>query len=125
MKLLGEYEYELAGEKFKLKPTFEAMIEIEEITGLKCTEILDSITKRKFSVKEAVACLYCGMKGANGGKEVMSKEDVFQRVASDGLFKHFRAGLLITSVLTGTPLEDFQIVEKDGQPSVVVDDKKK
>lgn len=126
MKLIGEMDYELAGVKYKLKPTFKAIREIEEMSGLKCPEILDTITKKKFSFNEAVSIIYCGLKAANEGKEVLSQEAIFEIVASEGLFKHFRAGLLISSVLTGRPLDEFKIVEStDGSASVVVEDKKK
>lgn len=126
MKLIGELDYELAGVKYKFKPTYKVIIEIEEMSGMKCPEILESITKKKFSFKEAVSIIYCALKGGNDGKEILSQEAIFEIVASEGLFKHFRSGLLITSVLTGRPLDDFKIVESaDGSASVVVEDKKK
>ena len=60
------FEVEINGKGYSLRPTFEAVVEFNEVSGLDVFEALDFFSKnKKLTVKIIVSSIYAGLYGEN------------------------------------------------------------
>lgn len=85
-KEIGEVELELGGKTYTLKPSFKALVEIEDKAGLPCLSIAQDISNGKLAVKSVVAILYGGLVGA--GVKDLSFDQVGEFVVEGGLQRY-------------------------------------
>ena len=62
-KYKGTFEAEIAGETYTLRPSFDAMIEFEELTGKLAGDASQELMDGKISFKTVVGAIYAGIKG--------------------------------------------------------------
>ncbi len=62
----GEVEVALGGARYTLRPTFEALCEIEERTGLGLVELARRFWEGRFGVGELAVVLWAGIRAAHG-----------------------------------------------------------
>lgn len=93
-KLRGEVEIELAGAQWTLRPTFEALSNIESKLNKSIPEIIREQRQGSIKFTTAAVIVWEGLCGANGGRPPMSKarsgkslryEDVGEMIVSEGL----------------------------------------
>ena len=95
-KLRGEVEIELAGEKWDLRPTFEALSNIESKLLKSIPDIVQELRRGDIRFMTAAIIIWEGLIGANGGRPPLSKtrsgkslryEEVGEMIVSDGLVR--------------------------------------
>jgi hypothetical protein len=64
--LRAEIAIELGGVNYNLRPTFNALCEIEEASNTSVINLLISFDQRGIFLKEVVAIIKAGIRGANG-----------------------------------------------------------
>jgi len=79
----GEVEVSLGGETFILRPTFEALAEIEKATGLGLVPFATKITTGSYGVLDVFTVLKAGIRA--GGRE--PPKDLGQRIVEEGLIR--------------------------------------
>lgn len=84
-QLKGEVEIEFHGKKRLLRPTFDAICEIESRAGEGIPFMISRISSRTLGFKHVAAIIYGGMLGA--GSAEMSFEQVGQVVMKKGFGK--------------------------------------
>jgi len=105
MDVIGCTEVEINGEKYKAKPSFKALITIEEIAGCSLVKICGRFSKSDMRINDVAAILYGCIKAEHKGF-VMSYEQFGELVYADSL-KNGMSKLsiiavgIVTNVLTG------------------------
>jgi hypothetical protein len=83
---IGEVEIELGGKTYTIKPSFRALVEIEEKSGQACLTIAEGISKGLIPVKTLVAILYGGLVGA--GVKDLTFDQVGEFVIEGGMNRY-------------------------------------
>lgn len=109
MNLLGEVEINLDGEKVVLRPTFEALVIVEEKSGKVLSELYEGFLNLKIGIKDITACIYGGMYGANGNRHPKyTFEQIGAKVISQGLGAFSECGFFIAAAYSGKPVSHFK-----------------
>jgi len=90
-KYIGTFDIELHGEKYTLRPSFDAMIEFEDQTGMSAQKAFEQIQQSNITFKVVAAAIWAGIKGQayasnNPGAEV-SFRVIGEQVKQCGLLK--------------------------------------
>ena len=121
MELLGEFEIELGGKKYKLKPSFEGAVLIEEKSCKSIADLLNNF--KKIGIKDISAIIYGGMYGANN-REIMTYEQIGNLVLKEGYLKFVGVWVLLGAIYTGKPVNDFiESLEEKKDPSKIEEKK--
>lgn len=80
----GEVLITFAGTEYTLTPTYQALVEIERMTGLKIVEIARQLMSGSVGIQDAVAIVTAGMK-ASGEPAIADK--VGEMIFEEGLIK--------------------------------------
>jgi hypothetical protein len=83
-KARGEMDLILGGERYTMRPSFEAIAEIEDLTGKGLLALAIKLGEGNGTTKEMAAVIYSGLKGA-GSK--LSFEEVGEKVIRAGITK--------------------------------------
>ena len=89
-KLLGEIELEIGGVAHTLRPSFEALLEMEDRAGCGVLRIAKAFFEQDIKFKYVVAVLYGGIKGANPAFD-MSFSKFGQMLMDEGNMPKFAA----------------------------------
>lgn len=109
-KLRGEVEIELAGEKWTMRPTFEALVNIEGKLNKSIPEITRAHRAGSVRVTDIVVIIWEGLIAANGGKPPHSKgrddhrlryEELGNMIIKDGFANVLKQEALILFLLYG------------------------
>jgi hypothetical protein len=79
----GEIRFNLGGKERMLRPTWKAISELEDQFGTTLLGIAERLQDRKFTAKDIVTTIWCGLRGAG---ETLTIEEVGELVVNDGLF---------------------------------------
>jgi len=90
----GTLEVEIAGERFILLPSFDALCELEEKIGCSAVEAFQNLGSGKVSIKIVAACLWAGIQGyamAIGDRKMcVSFSVIGEKIRQDGLRSHVK-----------------------------------
>lgn len=81
---VGEKELNLCGQSLLLRPSFEALVEIES-KSRPLTQIVSAFAKGDFKIMDVAAIIYCTSKA--GGNSSISLSEIGEMVLADGLMK--------------------------------------
>jgi len=59
----GTFDAEIAGETYSLRPSFDALIEFEELTGVSANVACERLGKGELSAKIIVGAIWAGIQG--------------------------------------------------------------
>ena len=93
----GEVEIELGGETYILRPTFHALVEIEERLGEGIVALTSRLSRGDIRLKDVATILHAGMRAVRGTK-VMPYEELGRLVVAHGFTS---TDLKIVEFLTG------------------------
>jgi hypothetical protein len=97
---VGEKELELCGEVLLLRPSFEALVEIES-KSRPLTQIVGAFAKGDFKISDVTAIIYCTAKASNKNP-LLSFNEVGEMILADGLMKIAPIAFdVISNVLSG------------------------
>ena len=110
----GEVEIELAGKQYLLRPTFEALCELEDRSSTSILEIVSSMEGGKIRLKELTLVIWAGLFGADPTTKLELKDvgdlvlrtgltDVVQQEDKDG--RNPLVDFLVNGVLGGEKVE--------------------
>ena len=85
-KSRGEVELKIAGQEFTIRPTFGALCELEDRTGLSVLQIVASMEGGKVRLKTLAQILWAGMYGYDE-KTTMTINDVGELIMKEGLVR--------------------------------------
>lgn len=130
-KLRGEVEIELAGEKWDLRPTFEALSNIESKLNKSIPEIVREQRQGSIRFNTVATIIWEGLIGANEGRPPISKtrsgkslryEEVGEMIVRDGLVRVISQDGLIMFLLHGLAgdqrMQEAEENEKAGKTEV-------
>lgn len=109
-KLRGEVEIELAGEKWTMRPTFEALSNIEGKLNKSIPEITKAHREGSVRVTDVATIIWEGLVAANEGKPPLAREksdrrlryeEVGNMIIKDGFAKVLKQDALILFLLYG------------------------
>lgn len=80
----GEVTIKLDGKKYAMRPTFEALCEIEDALDTDIPYLINQFSKGRVRLKVIVVVLYEGIKS---GGELVSKEEIGEILIREGLVK--------------------------------------
>lgn len=83
-RIRGEVEIVLAGQSYLMRPSFGGLAEIEDKSGLDLLALAIKLGNNKTAIKDLVAVIYGGMKGAGSA---LSYEEVGELVVDEGVTK--------------------------------------
>jgi len=96
-KYRGTIEVQLGGEEYTLRPTFEALVEFEEKTGMTVGQAYIALMENGVSVKIVSSAIWAGIKGEaiyqNDKKLEKSYGWVGQKVVNNGVGNSLRIAL--------------------------------
>lgn len=81
----GEIEISLGGKAYILRPTFEAIAELESKLGIGINGLCTKVLENKHGMREVAALIHCGIVG--GGEKKLSLNQVGELVRRDGYQK--------------------------------------
>lgn len=94
----AETEISLAGKKYKLRPTFEALCEIEDKAGVGIPGLVLQFRDKKVGYKQISAIIFGGLFGA--GNSSLSFEEIGKLVMDEGINKFvLPCGLFIVGAM--------------------------
>ncbi len=109
-KLRGEVEISLGGEAWTLRPTFEALSNIESKLNKSIPEIVREQRQGDIRLSTIAVVVWEGLIGANDGRPPLSKtrsgktlryEEVGEMIVSDGLVKFIQQEGLLMFLMYG------------------------
>lgn len=106
MKLLGELPIEIDGKQYVLKPTFKALLAIEELSGKTLSELLKLFLSSKAGVKDVTAVIYGGMLGKNGDRPLLTYDQVGELIMSNFYSFLPHCITIIGSAYSGKPIDE-------------------
>lgn len=107
----GEVEIDLEGQRLTMRPTFQAMCEIEDETGMAILELARVFQDGRFGGRHVTAVICAGLRAAYD--DPPDYETVGEFVVKDGLHKY--AG----------PVGEFLAILLSGEPQPKGDQKKR
>lgn len=97
-KYRGEVSIKLGEREYVLRPTFEALVEIEERLGSGLVLIARRFANREFGIRDVACIIAAGIKGA-GGKV---PENIGELIAKAGILPYAETIVLfLTGALSG------------------------
>lgn len=88
----GEVAIHLAGREWTLRPTYAAIVEIENATGQSIMQLSRSLMAKEWSAQQLVAIVAAGLRA--GGERGVRTEDVGEYVLREG----FASPALLTAI---------------------------
>jgi hypothetical protein len=82
----GEVKVRLAGKDYVMAPTWEAITEIEQLTGRGVVELANRVMQHRYGAQEVAAIVFAGIK--SGGNEFVAKptfEGTGRMIMADGV----------------------------------------
>ena len=80
----NEMELELAGEKLLLRPTFEGIAEMENVSGLGIQGIAANLIRENASIRVVAAVIWGGLVGAENKKYTL--EQIQEMIVDHGIY---------------------------------------
>ncbi len=110
----GEIRYKTAdATEYALRPTWKAICDLETQFNTTLLGIAERLAERKFTAKDIVTTIWCGMKGA--GAEI-SIEQVGEIVVRDGIFNAMQAvAEFVSEACTGGRTVDPKVKAEEAQ----------
>jgi len=78
----GDFPISIAGKNYNLRPTFEALCELEEMTKTAVIDLLNELIEQKFSIKKITAILWTGYRGALRYESKIDESISFEKFGS-------------------------------------------
>lgn len=101
----GDVAVRLGGKAYVMRPTFEALAEIEGITGRGIVDLLNRFSRKEFGAKDTAAVIFAAIK--SGGEIGANYEAVGRMVVSDGLVNFIPAiSAFLANAVTGGETPD-------------------
>ena len=122
----GTFRVTLLDQEFTLRPSFEALCEFEDKTGLACNEAFNQMSAGKMSIKVVTAAIWAGILGEalykNNPKLEKSFKVVGEMVRKEGITHCIKAAtdFFMYGIV---PEEDIKKLEEK-EDSAEVDEKK-
>ena len=118
-KARGEVTVSIGEESYTLRPTFEAMEQIEDKLKLGIPELVDKFSRGEVQIREVVTILHEGIVAQSGGKrhEVLSRSELGAQVLSAGLMGIIKQPAMIRFLLHG--IAGDKKMESAGEPTPV------
>ena len=127
-KLLGELEIMLDGQSFVLKPTFEAIVMMEEKSNRTISQLWNTFMSMQCGIKDVTAVIYSGMYGKNGNKTSglpLTFEQVGEKIMNMGVLTMQQPCLLIIgSIYSGKPIDEAVKMREAAKEKAHVKDEK-
>ncbi len=79
----GEIIFTLGGVEHRMKPTWAAIVEMEDRFKTSLLKIAQRMSAQDFSSKDIVICIWCGLRGA--GNDKITVEEVGELVVAEGI----------------------------------------
>ena len=79
----GEVEVRLDGKAYTMRPTFQALADIESRTGMSIGELLQRLTEGKFGVTHVTIVIHAGLRAFD--ERAPSFEEVGEMIVGQGL----------------------------------------
>lgn len=118
--VLGEVEVKIKDRTFTLRPTFEAVCELEARSRLTLAEMVNKMAVGKFGLSDVAAIVWAGMLGAaEKNKDVPNFNDLGRMIMEDGYTKLAPAcGKFVGAAYSGKPIEEIGVSKlKEAQPA--------
>lgn len=99
-KFKGELEVSLGGKKLTLRPTFEALVEIEDKAGVGLSSILRNFSKAEWTLKQVAAVIYGGLshlKDSRSGLHTYPFEVVGELIVAHGMKDYLQPAVMLLS----------------------------
>jgi hypothetical protein len=97
---VGEKELQICGVTLLLRPSFEALVEIES-KSRPLTQIVSAFAKGDFKISDVTAIIYCTAKASNKNP-ILSFNEIGEMVLADGLMNIAPIAFdVISNVLSG------------------------
>lgn len=109
---VGEKNVTLGGRQFLLRPSFRAIVEIENKTGKSVLELFNAFKGQRVSASETVAILSATIK-AGGGSDIPSDDDLGDLIFSEGILN---VQAIAVEVLLSALVKGQEGIEKKTEP---------